>query len=421
MTSRRTKACQQKYSRGGVLAMVAVLLFVFLGVAALAIDIGFRNTTRNELQNIADSAALAGAGFLGSVYTSGAYKDLTPAQQQSYTVYRNEVVGVVQDAGMKNKAAGVSISINDTSTDIIIGRWDPSTLSINPATLVTPDAVSVVTRRDDQANTPISTFFASIFNFDTLAVTAEATAALSGPAWVAEGELKTPFGLSENVFPNSCTDLIAFSPTTASCAAWHNFLDPINASNMEEKLIGFIQGDNDGGGSCEFCDGDSLLNGPEWLAANFDINKTPSPAVTPAVETGQEFAFQGGTISSLFNGGYLGADYNGNTGTVYDNDKKPAPMLALFDYFRYRDGDGDDSVWTATIPVYKDTRQPPDCMNPTGRVEIVGYARIVVVSPDPPPSSNIRVHVDCNMSVIEGRSGAGNFGNVMGSIPALVK
>lgn len=431
MKSRLTQRYKQKGSHGGILAMVAILLIVFIGVAALAIDIGYLSTTRNELQNVADSAALAGAGFLGSVYVSDAYKDLTPAQRQTYTFYRSEVVDVVQDAGVKNKAAGVNIDINDTDTDIIIGKWDPGTLLVGPpgtppGTLIVPDAVSVIARRDDQANSPISTSFAEIFNFDTLAVSAEATAALSGPSWVTEGELKTPFGLSENVFPNNCTDLIEFSPTTESCAAWHNFLDPINANNMADKLIGLIQGDDTGDGSCEYCDGNSLLNGPEWLEANFDISKTPDSEVTPATEAGEEFEFQGGTIASLFLGGYMvdaahGGDYVGNTGTVFDNDKKPAPMLALFDYFRYRDNDGDNSVWSAIIPVYKDEVDPPGCMNANTSLEVVGYAKIVVIRPDPPPSNNLQVHVDCNVSMIEGRSGGSTYGNLLGTIPALVK
>jgi Flp pilus assembly protein TadG len=138
---------QEKNARGAVLPMVGVLLIVFLGIAALAIDIGYRNTTKNELQNVADAAALAGAGYLGSVYASQAYKNLTQSQSQNYIFNRSEIVDVVQAAGLANLAAGVNISINDD--DIIIGNWDPDTLSVNPATLVIPDAVQVITRRDD--------------------------------------------------------------------------------------------------------------------------------------------------------------------------------------------------------------------------------------------------------------------------------
>jgi hypothetical protein len=283
----------------------------------------------------------------------------------------------------------------------------------------------VKARRDSEANSPISTFFAGIFGIDTLPVSADAVAALSGPSVVAEGELITPFGLSENLFPLNCTELIQFSPTTESCAAWHNFFDPINANAMVDKLIAFIQADT----TCkhnglEDCDG--LLNGPTWLEDNFNINKTPEAEVTPSASAGVDFEFQGGAIAALFNGNYLSTDYDGNTGTVYLKDKvdldpkSPAPIIALFDYFRYRDGDDDDTVWSSTVPVYKED-SPDICTNPNSNMEIVGFAEIVVVAPDPPPSTNIQVHVVCNFTIVEGRGGGGLYGNVKGTIPNLVK
>jgi len=289
---------------------------------------------------------------------------------------------------------------------------------------VGPDAVRVIARRDtSSAQGQITTFLARVFNIDAVNVVSEkAIAALTGPSYVNEGELKTPFGLSENQFPNDCTPVINFSPTTSSCAGWHNFFDPINASNMQKKLLGLIEGDTvcEHCNDCERCNDGALTltNGPTWLEANFNISKTPTPMETPATSTGDEFNFQGGTISSLFLGGYLGSDYNGNTGTVYGDDKHPAPMIALFDYFRYRDGDEDDSVWTATIPVYKDE---DSCINPNTALEIVGFAKIVVFTADPPPLSSLQVHVDCNLIVIEGRGGGGAYGNLKGTIPNLVK
>ena len=39
-------------------------LFALIGVASLAIDMGQLYTVRNELQNVADAAALAGVGQL---------------------------------------------------------------------------------------------------------------------------------------------------------------------------------------------------------------------------------------------------------------------------------------------------------------------------------------------------------------------
>ncbi len=408
-------------SQGSVLVMAALLLTVFLGIAALSIDIGYLSTTKNELQNTADAAALAGAGYLGNIYIG-----LPEAQQGTYTFTKTDIEAVVQAVAEKNRASGVDIVID--SADIVVGQWDESTTSIAPVTLTQADAVYVKARRDNTANSPIGTFFAGIFGIDSMSISAEAVASLSGPGVVAEGELITPFALSEHVFPNNCTDLIEFSPTTSSCAAWHNFFDPVNASKMEEKLWGFIEADSpcDHCGDCETCAYRTLPSGPDWLEANFDISKAVEPEVTPEASAGVLFNFQGGAIASLFLGGYLGVDYNGATGTVYDNEKKPAPMLALFDYYRYRDGDNNDAIWTTTIPVYKDeTVQDedgiPDCDNANDSREILGFARVEVLYPDPPPSTNIQVRVDCSFSVVDGRGGGGVFSNIRGTIPHLVK
>ena len=170
---------------------------------------------------------------------------------------RTEVFAGLEVVANQNKAASKSISID--IDDVKIGLWDVTACdddivdhngACGVETFTGPDAVRVIARRDSSANGPISTFFARIFKIDTMNATSEsAIAALTGPAIVKEGELKTPFGLSENVFPNDCKDVIAFSPTTDSCAGWHNFFDPINAANMEDKLLGLIQGHT----ACEYC------------------------------------------------------------------------------------------------------------------------------------------------------------------------
>ena len=415
---------KKKKQSGNVIVVTAIFLLLFIGIAALAVDVGRLFTTRNELQNIADAAALAGARYIGDEYSK-----LEPSAIPNKTFTKEEIWNVIEAVAYQNKAANSSISID--IDDVLIGFWDAKVSvediidedgNVGVETLLAPDAVRVIARRDSNANNPITTIFAQIFGMDSISVTSlKAIAALSGPVNVGPGEMNCPFGLSQKVFEGKspdevCIEVIAFSPTTDSCAGWHNFFDSMNADAAAEKLIGLIQGDN-------YIDPDlsdgELSNGADWLEANFDINKTPDPDVTPPVSEGDEFEFQGGTISSLFLGGYLGNDYNGNSGTVYDNEKKPAPMIALFDYFRFRDGDGDDSQWTARVPVYKDTGD--SCINPTGSIEIVGFADIVIFSPDPPPLSSLKVHVSCDFNVIEGRGGGSNLGNLKGAIPTLVK
>jgi Flp pilus assembly protein TadG len=402
-----------KNQKGVSAVIVAILLAMLFCFAALAIDVGYMYVTRNELQNIADAAALAGARELGIIYLAMDYSD-----QANYDVDadggRPSINSAAIDVAGKNKAANLNIVIN--SEDIFIGQWDGTNLTVTPTT---PDAVRVIARRDDSANGPVTAFFAAIFNIfggdhDTFSVSAVATAALTGPSIVDEGEMKLPIGLSENQFPNNCTDEIQFSPTTDSCAGWHNFLDPINASKLSDKLLGFIQADVQPDGS----------TGAEWLETHFEMNQPPDEAVTPETTTEDSYEFQGGTISSLFLGGKLLWD-TPPTPTMPDepigidgDPKHPAPFPALFDYFRFRDGDDDNSVWTATSPVYKDS---DECINPNTDIELVGFATVKVIMPNPPPDSTVTVQVECNLTLIEGRGGGGVYGNIKGSIPNLVE
>ena len=395
-------------NQAGVSAViVAIVLTMLIGFTALAVDVGYMYVTKNELQNVADASALAGAGYLGSIYETLSYDE-----QQTHEFSRSNIVGVAQQVALKNQAAKMNIVINDA--DVTIGTWDGGTGTLTPmaAPIVGPDAVRVIARRDGSANGPILTFFARIFNIDSVNVSADATAALTGPAKVDEGELKVPFSLSENNFPEDCTDPIIFSPTTESCAGWHNFFDPANASTMADKMLGLIQGDDQ-----EYT---GLVSGPEWLEANFDMNKSPDPEITPEAGTGDEFNHQGGTVASLFLGGRLGNTDNDINlpEEIIGDAKHPAPFPALFDYFRRRDGDDDDNIWTSTVPVYEDD---DICENPSGAIPIVGFAMIEIVMPNPPPDSSVSVNIDCEFSFIDGRGGGGAYGNLKGKIPNLVE
>jgi len=415
--------------RGVTAVIVAICLVMLIGFAALAIDVGYLYSTRNELQNVADAGALSGAGYLGSVYET-----LTYSQQIGYIFNRQDVVDAVNQVTQKNKAAGASILIRDAEADgdIIIGLLDWSTdpPSVNP-TLTEPDAVQVISRRDSIANNPIATFFAPVFRildptYDPRKnVTAIATAALTASTTVEEGVLKTPLGVSECIFPKPCTDLIQFSPTTESCAGWHNFFDHADAHRMEEKMIGLIKGDVNGvdsnhDGTVDQLDQPCFLLpcGPDWLDQFFDISNEPDAQTTPAAGSGDEINFQGGDIGSLFLGGVLDTDYNGvDVGTVIGDEKHPAPFPALFDYFKYRDDDGNNDIWTATIPVYKDD---VCCTNPNTALEIAFFAKIVIHMPNPPPDKTVTVTLDCNDTFTPGRGGGGE-GNLKGTIPNLVR
>jgi len=398
--------------------------------------VGYLCVTKNELQNVADAAALAATRKLGAIY-----QDMPYNAQQGYICgdgvgdgdgdgnddgdSNNDISVIKAVANVvanNNKAGGKHIIVHGmTETginidEVEIGVWNPNNIpppSADFKNYSQPDAVRVKARMDDATNGPITTFFAKIFGIDNVDLSAYATAALTGPSMVGEGELKVPLSLSENNFPNDCTNPITFSPTADSCAAWHNFFDADNADSIGDKLIDLIQSDVQ-----EY---DGLVSGAAWLTANFNIDKTPDDdVITPQVEIGDEFNHLGGTVGTLFLGGRLGNienDINLDT-EILGNIKKPAPFPALFDYFRRRDDDGNDSIWTSTIPVYDDNEV---CINPSGGIPILGFATIEIHMPKPPPDSFVEVYVYCELNFIDGRGGGGTFGNIKGAIPNLVE
>jgi uncharacterized membrane protein len=81
---------------GVVIVFVAILMVVFLSFAALAIDIGQLMVVRNELQNAADAAALAGA--------QNFYPSLTP-KIPNWAAAETQATNAIQ----LNKSGGVTL------------------------------------------------------------------------------------------------------------------------------------------------------------------------------------------------------------------------------------------------------------------------------------------------------------------------
>jgi len=54
--------------RGGIAPLTAILLIPLTGMVAFAVDLGYAKAVRSDLQNVADAAALAGAGKLQQLF-----------------------------------------------------------------------------------------------------------------------------------------------------------------------------------------------------------------------------------------------------------------------------------------------------------------------------------------------------------------
>ena len=462
--------------QGGATAVViAITIIVLMGLVAFAVDLGYVAATKGELQNIADSGALAGAGLLGNIYT-----DMDAPVQGTWDCSAQKHLGVgdndcdaikdrvrqVVGTSAKNRAAGkTDMSISDG--DIIIYNLEAAadlggTKYAGPDITLAPTAVRVIARRDDTAggNSPIGTFFARIFGFENVNVSADATAALSGVAQT--GEANFPMGISWTNFVYDCAvdppvkkggDIcgteIKLNPTSESCAGWHNFTghgtEPPD-KDFEARAFELIAEDTE-------CD--PAPCGQAWLTEHWPDGPTGVPFDDPPTVTGEtEYIFGGGDNATLFNGSYLEWYDNPltseleNTEPVMDGGdppkqvvlgspaNKPAPFIALFDYFRFRDTDytdinhngvydegidtleDDDSVWTAIAPVYEDDCP---CDNPNKSRVILGFVTVRITSPNPPPDKTITAKVDCNFQVIAGRGGGGPYSFVMGAVPGLVE
>ncbi len=142
--------------RGGVAPLTALLLIPLLGLVAFAVDMGWIVLTQSDLQNAADSAALAAAGQLMNGYVMYNLPNQSANQLSILnTAEAGATASAKQFAGL-NAAGGVS-SLTLLNSDIQFGFTDANGVytasSANSTTY--PNTVKVTVRRDSTANTAL--------------------------------------------------------------------------------------------------------------------------------------------------------------------------------------------------------------------------------------------------------------------------
>jgi hypothetical protein len=366
--NRNTLSTRLKNKRGTVTVMVALLLIVIIGFAAFAVDVGYMMVRRNELQNIADTAALAATGELGALY-----------ENMDYTValtYEPAIGPLLAKAQQVADATGVS-NVIISGSDFKLGKWNPATHKFTP-TSIGPTAVQVYARKDNTANGPFSTLLAGVVGISSFDVSAKATASLTSLLITPEGGLPLPVGISLHWFSDPevyCNNPIKMYPTNTpeGCAAWNVYDQSPHSSDLLQRTLGGL---NDGS-----------YQSPQTLAGITQYN------------------FTGGTdASAIFN------THNGK-GNIID----------LFNTMKVKndgvlDKDTDSNTWTTAVPVY----DSPDCSNPSGYVPIVGFSTIVITSVSDTPEKTIWAKVVCD-SIVSGSGGNGVITGTMGHIPNLVQ
>ena len=137
--------------RGSVLALVALCLVMFLGLAALAIDLGLLHVARGEAQRAADAGAHAGAGYLM------ANPNATP----------DEIAAEAIRVGQLNSVRGEAPDIRREDVEVLRDERK----------------VRVWAHRTSDRNNPVPTIFSVALGFDAVSVNAMAAAQI----WPGDG------------------------------------------------------------------------------------------------------------------------------------------------------------------------------------------------------------------------------------------
>src|SRR6266480_1786465 len=164
--------------RGAVAPLMAVLLIPLVGMVAFAVDMAWIVETENELQSVADSAALAAADALigDGTNQNGFVQYYLPGQTNQGTILSNAQANAKAAAkayAKANRAGGKSnLVLNDS--DIEFGFTDSNgNYTALPTYTGFPNTVKVTMRRDSSANGSLGLFFAPVIGTRNVDLTAK--------------------------------------------------------------------------------------------------------------------------------------------------------------------------------------------------------------------------------------------------------
>jgi len=222
--------------RGATLVIVTLLLFVFLGIAALAIDLGRIHVIKNELQNAADAGALAGAQVLymnngeqvNDQANRVAFETATGNKSNNLAVEVNWTAGTNLGDVQRGhwRFADRTFTPNDSLAPVSLANVSEEDLDANPDFI---NAVRVVARREE---TPAAFFFAQVLGFKDLAVTAEAVAYDGFAGTLGPHEIDQPLAICQDSILNDSEEYSCnigrminsgSDPASSNTAGWTSF------------------------------------------------------------------------------------------------------------------------------------------------------------------------------------------------------
>ena len=307
------KLCRQ--DRGAVAMVTTLMLTAMLGLTGAAVDLGVMYSVHNELQNAADAAALAGASRLVTMDGDG-----------NAVATPNDALTEAMTFGQANQALGAQLAV--LNQDIEMGLWDVASNDFDPdhyGPSANPDyltAVRVTTRKDDLANSPVSTYFASAVGLSEVNMNAESSAYLGYAGSVLEGEVDLPIAVEESAVSNGggplCGDALEFHDENDENTSWTTFFTyPSNDPAVKKFVTG--------------------------------------ASTIPAIEVGDIISSTNGNLSNnTFDALYARFSSEGSD----------------------TNGDGEPDYWPVTLPVYKPTGNQAE-------IEVTGFAVMIITKVNP--------------------------------------
>lgn len=200
-TSRRCR----RQRRGAVAIFVALFLTILIGIVAFAVDLGHVMVVKTDLQRAADAAAHAAV----LEYRTDGF---------ALANARNVAGQYVSDNKVLKQTAAVDLNYYnaDTDGDVVLGtvNFDAPRDSMVFGDTDQYNAVKVRIRRSSDLNGEVPLFFARVLGHSSMALEAEATAAIMHRV----GGFKIP-GSGENV---------PFLPITVQVDFWEEWLEAGN-------------------------------------------------------------------------------------------------------------------------------------------------------------------------------------------------
>ncbi len=186
MSEKRRK---KKQVRGGILILFSLAVVLLFGFAALAVDIGYLFVVRNQLQNAADSAALAGASYLYPLLSTGS---------PNWSLAQTKALENIK----LNKVDNATL----TNATFQTGYWNiqgkNSTLlspSVNPGQYDLAAIKVTVSKILGSNGGPVKLFFGPILGIQTMDVTADAIAVVGAPKSIQSSRL-FPIAMQKSVY-----------------------------------------------------------------------------------------------------------------------------------------------------------------------------------------------------------------------------